>query len=385
MVMEFPLPGRGYVIREYLGGGFWKRAFRASSTRSTADVALLYPHDDKRSDVLLRDVENLIRGAGGHEFSDYLAQFHGLERGEDGKLFIVEELLDRPLDKLNPLNDLGLFSRIARDLSRGLCCLHENSLVHRDLKLDNCGMDQLQRAKIFDLGSVTSEPGGIEGTIFTRAPELFVSPAAGSLFDKHNVSEPASPPADIWALGATLFALKGGKYPFVHENEVEARRRLNTKIATKSVKHKDALESKKQIDKSIAARVTKHGAFEDLKERVQSILRGRAGEILISMLDRQPDRRLKAREYEGMWAQLCNELGGAGPLPAHRPDKWAHIERQLAAIDQLEFSLTTKQLETLIAELHQAQLDARDASNQELFDRIEGLLRKIKRGKVVAA
>src|SRR2546423_223234 len=156
------------------------------------------------SDILLKDVNNLIRAARGHEFSSYLAQFYGFEYGEDGKLFIVEELLERPLDKLHPLYDLSLFSRIARDLCRGLCCLHESRLVHRDLKLDNCGMDPLQRAKIFDLGSVTSEPGGIEGTIFTRAPELFGAEASPTLFSKGGDQARASFSADVWALGATL-------------------------------------------------------------------------------------------------------------------------------------------------------------------------------------
>lgn len=375
MVVDFPNPGKGYVIREYLGGGFWKRAFRATSANNTADVALLYPHDDTRSDILLKDVQNLIRAARGHEYSSYLAQFYGFEHGEDGKLFIVEELLDRPLDKLHPLNDISLLSRIARDLCRGLCCLHDNKLVHRDLKLDNCGMDPLQRAKIFDLGSVTSEPGGVEGTIFTRAPELFSSETTLSLFSSVHAPIRTSQPSDVWALGATLFALRSGAYPFVHDNEISARRSLNAKIATKKIQKRSAEAAKREIDISIASRIKRRGAFDDLSKRVQDTLRGIAGELLNSMLSPEPDKRLTARDYADKWSDLCNELGGAGPVAIQRSDKWTQIVQQLTAVDKKEYSLSRKQIERLISEVKKAQND--DPKNP-LFKTIDQLLRKIK-------
>lgn len=375
MTVDFPKPGKGYVIREYLGGGFWKRAFRASSANSTADVALLYPHDESRSDILLKDVHNLIRTARGHEFSSYLAQFYGFEYGEDGKLFIVEELLDRPLDKLHPLYDLSLFSRIARDLCKGLCCLHENRLVHRDLKLDNCGMDPLQRAKIFDLGSVTSEQGGVEGTIFTRAPELFARDGSPTLFSMDGEPGRVSYPADVWALGATLFALRIGVYPFVHDNEIRARRALNAKIAQRKIRENAAEKEKREIDRSIASRVMRKGAPQVLSKRVQDALRGRAGEILNSMLSGEPNKRLAAREYVQQWGELCNELGGAGPVTTGRSDKWIQIAQQLTAVKQREFSLSRKQLERLISEVKRAQ---GDDPNNPIFKQIDTLLRQVK-------
>jgi serine/threonine protein kinase len=371
----FPQPGKGYVIRERLGGGFWKQAYRATSTRSTADVALLYPHDDSRSDILLKDVSNLIRAARGHPFSGYLAQFHGFEHGDDGRLFIVEELLERPLDRMHPLHDLGLFVRISRDLCRGLCCLHESKLVHRDLKLDNCGMDQLQRAKIFDLGSVTSEPGGIEGTIFTRAPELFSRQSSQSLFGGPVPAAQMLPEADIWALGATLFALRSGLYPFVYDNEISARRALNSKIGQNKIDHKEALLAKRELDEAISARIFKKNSLKNLSEQVKSNLRGRAGEILSSMLSGDPVRRLTAREYAEEWSQLSNHLGGAGPLPEHRGDQWEQILKQLRAVDGREFTLTGKQIERLISEVAGAQ---KTEVNGLQLEEIDKLLRRIK-------
>ena len=63
--------------------------------------------------------------------------------GEE-KLFIVTEFIDggdlsgviykRPGQKLNELVKL----KIMRDVARGVSFLHENNIIHRDLKTDNC-------------------------------------------------------------------------------------------------------------------------------------------------------------------------------------------------------------------------------------------------------
>ncbi len=309
-----PEPGHGFKIRGYLGGGFWKRAYRASSDFHTADVALLYFRDESRNDIIRKDVENLILVTKESEYSTYLAKFHGIQYGDDGKLFIVEELMERPLDRLSPINDLVLFSRIARDLCRGLSCLHNNGLVHRDFKLDNCGLDHLRKAKIFDLGSATSEPGGIEGTILTRAPELF------DCCDEHTpnpITKNSLPsqelvfqPCDIWSLGATLLALKSGAYPFVFDHEISARRNINDRMAKGKISEEKAKAEKKKIDDVIAERVRRPGAFTELKSKVHGYFRGRAEEISNCMLDPDPGNRLNATELAQEWTDLCNELGG---------------------------------------------------------------------------
>ena len=93
-----PNPGFGYKVREYLGGGNWKAAYRGSSPYNLADVALLFFHDDEKTDAVVKDVTSLLRTISKHQYADYLAQFYGFQRGQDGKYFIAEELLARPLE-----------------------------------------------------------------------------------------------------------------------------------------------------------------------------------------------------------------------------------------------------------------------------------------------
>jgi len=337
MTERFPDPGEGYAIREYLGGGHWKSAYRASTPYRLADVAVLFFHENVNYAAVAKDVSSLIRAAPNDPNSKYLAKFYSLNTAPEGRIFIVEELLARPLDRLAPLNDLTQFVRIARDLSRGLLFLHKNELVHRDLKLDNCGLDHQQQAKIFDLGSVTSEPGDVLGTILTRAPELF---GAGAKCDNRS---------DVWALGATLFALRTGDYPFVNKSEIEERRLINLKLREGNVEEQDAQERKRAIDAKIRDRITRAGAEHDLTERIHGTFRGRAKDILLSMLRFDPVQRASICEVEKSWSLLAREFAGS-MRPATRPGKWDQIKIHLNAVIQNETQFTTKQLDKIISE-----------------------------------
>jgi serine/threonine protein kinase len=238
------------------------------------------------NDAVARDVSSLIRAAPGDPNSKYLAQFYSIHTAPEGRIFIVEELLARPLDRVAPMNDLTQFVRIARDLSRGLEFLHKHKLVHRDLKLDNCGLDHQQQAKIFDLGSVTSEPGDVLGTIFTRAPELFEE---GARCDNSS---------DVWALGATLFALRTGDYPFVNKSEIEERRLINLQLRKELISEESARTQKQEIDNKVRDRITDAHAESELIERVHSTLRGRSKDILLSMLKFDKSSRQKIDSIE---------------------------------------------------------------------------------------
>jgi serine/threonine protein kinase len=360
-----PMPGLGYVIRELLGGGNWKSAYRASSSYRLADVALLYFHDESKRDIVAKDVTNLLRTVSKHRFSGYLAEFLGVQKGEDGRIFIVEELLDRPLHSIAPVHDILQFTRIARDLCRGLLCLHESKLIHRDLKLDNCGLSHQQLAKIFDLGSVTSDAGHVRGSVLTRAPELFIL--------KNGSDEPQCDYAtDVWALGATLFALRTGEYPFVYRREVDERNTINNEWKNGRISFDESQRRKERIDKGVADRILKGDAEEDLKKRVHASLRGRAEEILLSMLSFDRSRRRDIQTCEAAFSDLANELAGAGAVEKKpSPNKWDTIKNQLRAVERKEFVLTEKQIERIVAEYNRVKPEDSDKE-------IESTLKKIK-------
>lgn len=113
---------------------------------------------------------------------------------------------------------------LAERLSEALANAHALGLVHRDLKPANVLFDGVGRALIADLGlakamdesqdAALSKTGELRGTLGYAAPE--------QLRD----AKRAGPPADVFALGATLYHCLAGRSPFGHElgslQEIEA-------------------------------------------------------------------------------------------------------------------------------------------------------------------
>ena len=376
MTEKWPDPGHGYKIRERLGGGMWKTAYRASSLFSLSDVALLYFHDDAALEVLAGEQRNLLLSASNHEFKEYLARYDGWIKGQDKRWFIVEELLQRPLDRLAPVRDLAQFVNLARDLCRGLTCLHEQGAVHRDLKLDNFGLDYRQRAKIFDLGTVTSEGGDVRGTIFTRAPELWTS---AKRKPQRRKKKPVGPrfirSCDTWALGAALFALRQGSYPFVYQFEMERRRELNDQTIAGKISKPKAEEEKRELDQQAFRRITESGASAKLKARVHEVLRGRSEDILNSMLEFAPEKRKHARYYAVAWDEVAEELAQPVPPVRRHQEKWQRLLNQLRAVERHELVLSRGQLDRVIAELEEEKAKK---ENVPPLEELEDALRKIR-------
>jgi serine/threonine protein kinase/WD40 repeat protein len=139
-----------------------------------------------------------IASAGEHEGSPYIA-FELLTGGS---------LSDR-LKTSGPIAWREAAS-LGAQVARGLEAIHAAGLVHRDLKPANVLLDEDGRAKITDFGLARkvggasvqlTKTGELLGTPDFMAPEQADASAVGA-------------PADLYSLGATLFALLAGRPPF---------------------------------------------------------------------------------------------------------------------------------------------------------------------------
>ena len=99
---------------------------------------------------------------------------------------------------------------------RGLENCHENSVVHRDIKLENLLLDEESRMKIIDFGlSAILQPGRKLrvhcGSPSYAAPEIVSRKLYAGL------------PVDVWSLGVVLLAMISGYLPFhsQHNNKQE--------------------------------------------------------------------------------------------------------------------------------------------------------------------
>jgi len=154
-----------------------------------------------------------------------VVRIHDLGLGEDGRMYVVMELIDG--EPIGRRPERGQRRAIASGIAEGLAAIHELGIVHRDIKPSNVLIDRTtHRPRITDFGLATptageallatgsmdlggSSPGAaitqgssVLGTPFYMAPEL------------RRTSHDAPAASDIYALGLVLFELFVGQRPF---------------------------------------------------------------------------------------------------------------------------------------------------------------------------
>ncbi len=131
---------------------------------------------------------------------------------QDGSPWIVMELvraraLDQVITEDGPLRPLAA-ARVGECLLSALTSAHAAGVLHRDVKPSNVLLGQDGRGVLTDFGIATFEgdPGLTQVGMVVGTPG-FTPP-------ERLRGQPATPAADLWSLGATLYAAVEGRGPF---------------------------------------------------------------------------------------------------------------------------------------------------------------------------
>lgn len=118
------------------------------------------------------------------------------------------------LHKLKGVFKLPSLLKVAIDVSKGMNYLHQNNIIHRDLKAANLLMDENEVVKVADFGvaRVKSQSGVMTaetGTYRWMAPEVI----------EH---KPYDHKADVFSFGIVLWELLTGKLPYEYLTPLQA-------------------------------------------------------------------------------------------------------------------------------------------------------------------
>lgn len=228
-----------FEIKEKLGQGAYGVVYKAKNLSSGKIVALKIIDMRSMSNVAIRSteheiqvLENISRNGCHENVVCYYSHFHDKENNT--YIIETEYIEGMTLDEYHGFlisskgTDRGEreFVQILRGILNGLVFLHENNIIHNDIKPGNIMVTKNGVPKVIDLGlSCTSTRDNLRdtfscngggGTGYYLPPEYLTE----------NVRLPVS---DIWALGISMYTIRN-QWPFGLKRNIGDLTQLLTQI-----------------------------------------------------------------------------------------------------------------------------------------------------------
>ncbi|HEX8109828.1 MAG TPA: serine/threonine-protein kinase, partial [Kofleriaceae bacterium] len=214
----FPVPGWDrYEPVRLLGQGAMGRVFLARDLRLRRDVAIKFMRGDEPELARRFVAEARAQARVSHERVCKVYEVGEVE----GKVYIAMQHIDgRPLGDLRSELTVEQIAMLVRGAALGVNEAHRAGLIHRDLKPSNIMVERAAdgelRSYVMDFGLARdwNEHATMTGTVLGTPHFMAPEQARGEVtrLDRR---------ADVYSLGATLYALLAGKPPFPGDHPLE--------------------------------------------------------------------------------------------------------------------------------------------------------------------
>ena len=206
-----------------------------------------------------------------------------------GNLFLVFEFVDRNLLELLEMSPNGLDPTLIRSLIYQLCkaikYLHDQNIIHRDVKPENLLIDNKMNLKLCDFGFARkiniNKPHEMltdyVATRWYRAPELLLT------------NGEYGPEVDYWAVGCIMGELTDGNPLFPGENETDQLYCIEKVLGNLPQSQINMFYSNPIFNGKSLLNVTKP---ETLEKRYMGKLNMTAINFMKGLLELEPNKRL---------------------------------------------------------------------------------------------
>ncbi|KAI3972896.1 hypothetical protein MKX01_019554 [Papaver californicum] len=213
---------RSWTKGTFLGSGSYGRVYEGFSDDgfffAVKEVSLLDQGSQGKQSILQLEQEIALLSQFEHE---NIVQYLGTDTAE-GKLYIFLELVTKgSLAQLYQKYDLrdSQVSSYTRQILHGLRYLHDQDVIHRDIKCANILVDANGSVKLADFGlaktTKLNDVKSSKGTAFWMAPEVVNRKNTGYGL-----------PADIWSLGCTVLEMLTHQLPYAPLEWMQATYRI---------------------------------------------------------------------------------------------------------------------------------------------------------------
>ncbi|MFG1999550.1 protein kinase [Spirillospora sp. NPDC048911] len=200
----------GYTVFEALGEGGNATVYKARRIALERDVAIKVVGrriaDDRDRRRFRREVDAAVR------LSEHpnVVTLYDADTLDDGRPYLVMELclggsLADQLRRVGPMTP-GFVREVGVQIADAVAAAHEHGVLHRDIKPANLLVTRFRRVALADFGIAALPVPGQELSVTLAMTPVYAAP---EVFDD---VDPA-PAADIYSLGATLYALLAGRAP----------------------------------------------------------------------------------------------------------------------------------------------------------------------------